>query len=579
MSQSLDQPKQEAVPLAKAFLLKEMPGRVGKALVVPPDRQGVLLPARGEARLLSPGRHTVLSVFDRLLGKGAGLRAGYVPRRDFYQWLVGANLLSGDDQLIDLALLCRLEIADPVRFFTEGVLPRQEVSEAALDLDEASVRRLAGLARSYTAEDLVHGLPTERLLPAVQAGLAPLLANQGLRSLGVEMLAFQRADDRALIAEKLLALDERLRQVELEKRMMEIENEQQLDEFIRQFDPGLVEETGLRPVPAVALQPASAAQASADQGAAANGSLGGDKEQLPAPVPAAASPRPSPLEMLRGWITLETKKLGGGRRWRIEALFKKAPPQEDKKEDKPGYRQLRRWARTRFWASIALVMLDIFLSWVIVKISQAAAWSSRWEILFVVWAPIVGFAVESILEFVKKREELEEILWTAKGATFLDDLTGNNRLRIDSLVRGQTSRDLLHVKEMLNDLRARLYRAGQVDLALQTKELERKFESSAEKLQDQRFGSAPYLENLNIKGQVWEGQLDYDEQILVISAALTEDGQAVQQSLAQDAFQPEMLARLEGRLDAFMHRFETRSWALKASDQDIQKYRMEEFNL
>lgn len=243
-------------------------------------------------------------------------------------------------------------------------------------------------------------------------------------------------------------------------------------------------------------------------------------------------------------------------------------------EDQDEARQLRRWARGRFWAGLGIVLLAWLISLAIVRLSDEASWSSRWEILFVVWAPVVGYIFESLRLFVVKREELAQALWKANNTASLEELAGHDPVRIDALVRGQAAADLAHVAGMLNELRARVYRAGQVDLALRIKQLEHKFAAGAEQVQRQQFGRAPYLNRMEIKPQVLEQLLDSDERLLVISAALSEDGQAVQRSFTPDGFDPALLDRLEGGLDAYLHRFETRTWAIRARADELDEHRV-----
>jgi hypothetical protein len=122
-------------------------------------------------------------------------------------------------------------------------------------------------------------------------------------------------------------------------------------------------------------------------------------------------------------------------------------------------------------------------------------------------------------------------------------------------------------------VRARVYRAGDVDLALRIKQLEQKFEAAHVEVQNLGTGQSPYLTDLNIKTSLWEKMLDYDEHLLVRTAALAEDTHVIQQTFGQGQPIAELLNQLEGRLDAFGHRFETRGQALKTGEQDQQKYR------
>ena len=137
------------LPLARAFTLKQLPGRLGKTLQVPPGRQGISLNTGGRVRLFPPGAHRVLNAFERLKGQGAGLRAGYIPAQGFQAGLKTANLLSGDNELLDASLLCLVEVSDPARFFAELVIPHEQLNTGLIDLSG-----VLAVESTNTVEDL-----------------------------------------------------------------------------------------------------------------------------------------------------------------------------------------------------------------------------------------------------------------------------------------------------------------------------------------------------------------------------------------------------------------------------------------
>jgi hypothetical protein len=117
--------------LAAAYPIQALKGWLSKHVVVPPGRQGIALFRSGKYELFSSGENRVITDLDRYKGDGAGFWAGYIPKEPFKATLTITNLLSGDDVLLDLSLLCTLEVQDPVRFFTEVVIPRREIPAEA----------------------------------------------------------------------------------------------------------------------------------------------------------------------------------------------------------------------------------------------------------------------------------------------------------------------------------------------------------------------------------------------------------------------------------------------------------------
>ena len=236
-------------PLARAYRLSELPGRLAKWLTVPEGRQGVVLPAAGSERLLQPGLHRVLSVWERLLGRRAGLRVGFVPADPISARLRADYLLSGDGQLVDASLSLVVQVSDPALFFTQQVLPRGEIRSICLELSDQDVREALGpLVRRYAAEDLLHELPGPRLANELLSRLELHLRGLGLQAKEAQLLTFWRSEERAEVAERVQALSQRLQDVELEKQMAALENEAQLKDFVQQLSPGLEDDLGLHAV-------------------------------------------------------------------------------------------------------------------------------------------------------------------------------------------------------------------------------------------------------------------------------------------------------------------------------------------
>ena len=532
--------------LARAYKLKDLAGRLGKYLEVPPGRRGITISSNGDVSTFSPGRHRVLSAVGRLLGRAAAFRAGVIRDGSFTAWVKAENLLSGDDELVDASLLCEVEIVDEERFFTQQVLPRRVIHGNSIDISsEAGWELFGALIRRYAVADLIHGAPTEHMLPQIRAGLDPILVDQGLQLGYLQMLSFWRTEDRALAAEKALVFKDRLRDAELEEKMARIETETQFDDFVRQLEPGMEEKIGLHPVEV------------RDEDAAAEG----EGKSL------------SILDSFRTWINFESKKDERGRHFRIDGLFRRL----GNKKDTPlrGRKQPKRWWLPRvLWMGFVLVAaygLTRLVNW----IAGAAESGARWEFYLTIWGFAAIVIFESLRTLFQRREELEEVHWAEPGTTFVDDLVGQDRVQADGLIRNQCESDLRNAQDMLNDLRSRVYQSGAEDLALRMKVMEKKFQESRKLVMDINVGVPPYVTDLKVSRRMWDDLLDYDEQLLVRSSAMSDDVQLLQQEFAQGAeITPEILDQLEGRLDAILHQFKNRNQALRAPDEQKDQYRL-----
>lgn len=532
-------------PLAQAFTIADLPGRVRKYLDVPQGRRGVTVDGDGEVETFEPGRHLVLSGIGRLLGGGGGFRAGYVPAGPFTARIKAENLLSDDDVLIDASLLAEVEVMDPGRFFTQWVIPRGLIHGTSLDLSsEAAWQVLGSQTRNHTAADLISGAANERILAHIRAGLESCFNGQGLYLDFINFVSFWRADDRALAAEKAQVLRDRLREVELEEKMAEVETEIQFQDFVNQLEPELVDKVGLHPV----VDSSKAKEAGQEGG--------------------------SILDTFRSWINFESEKGENGRHFRLDGLFRRAG-KKDEEEARRGRKRPKWWWLPRA-AWMAFVFLIAFLLTKMVNwIAGDAGWVDRWQFHLAVW----GFAVVAILESLKtliqKREQLERVRWPEPGSTFVDDLVGKDRLQADALVRRQCQQDLSTAEKTLNDLRSRVYKEGDEDAALKIRALEKKVARVGEQVMNPNTGVPPYVTDLKVSRKLWDDYLDYDEKLLVRVSALNQDVQQFQQDYTRGSTSLHRLDQLEGRLDAFRYHFENRSQALRSSEEQKDHYRIQ----
>ena len=524
------------IPLGRVFRMKELKGWFGKVLNVPSGRQGVVIEPSGKQKLLPPGKHRILSVLGRLRGKGIGLATGYVPQEPFMVPIKFPYMLSGDGELLDLTLVGSMQVVDPARFFSAIILPQGEFHPSALTLgDDAAMQAPAPIFRKYAAEDLIHGTPPH-LDGELLNNLQSLGTAIGLSIQYLPLISITRADDRALIAEKTQALNERLQQVDIQKMLADIENQVELEEFIQQLDPELQKLVQLK--------------------------TGGDS------VGGLAAVKTHVGEAVRNWLNIEADQDGSTRRWQIEDLFRKKS-QETSKKLPASHRQPRFWWLSRVIWMVFLILLGWTLHFTVIKIADAAGWDSKLEFLIALWAVIIPGILESIKALYEKRESIDEATWTQPGFQLLDDLVKNDRQWADELVRDQCHAELQHVIQVLQDIRSREYKRENTTLALRLRnEIERNVADCSEKVLRPDYGHPPYLTELHISRRAWNNMLDYDEDLLLFASALSDKVQQLQEASQADALEAHLLTSLDKDVMKFCSKFFERGRPLKVPSAD-----------
>jgi len=280
------------------------------------------------------------------------------------------------------------------------------------------------------------------------------------------------------------------------------------------------------------------------------------------PASGADAPAKSGAALLRA---MQGVRDSAGRHLNLNSLFRK----KEKSAPRPRKRRMPRywWLGRAMWM-LFVVLVAAGLTKVINWLASGAESGDRWGFVLAVWTFAVVTLLESIKALYQKREKLSERYWMAEGDVYIDDLTGNNRQRADALVRQQCALDLNTARRHLNDLRARVYRGGDVDLALRIRQLEQKIDDVIRDVNNPNFGSAPYISDLKIGKPIFEKMLDYDEALLERCSALSDKASTLQKRFGKGEFQPEMIDQWEADLDVFLHRFASRSRALKADNED-----------
>ena len=538
--------------LAQAIPASDLPGRVQKRLEVPPEKKGVVLKEDGTSEVLPSGRHVVLSGGERLRGEGGKIITGLVPAGAFTLRIAADNLLSGDDALLDASLLCTVEVSDAAKFFERQVIPRKVIQGETLDLASQSAWEVFHITRRYLAADLISGQAVDRMMPEIRAGLEAALSNEGIRLNFVNFLSVWRAEDRVLAAEKALALQDRLREVELEEKMATVETEAQFVDFLNQFEPDIKDKVGLHPVldstPTEETDPT--------------------EEKSGNPL----------LDSVRAWVKVDREKDKSGKHFLIDGLFQRLG--KKKLSESKRHRLPQRWW-LRQVVLIGVVLLVAYIATLIVKkIAGEAHWFSIWEFYLGIWGVAIGISLTSLKSLIETREKLESQYWNEPGFTYVDDLVGNDRPRADALIRKQCAQELQHIHDTFNDLRSRLYREGKEDAALKIHTLEKKLTRTKEDVMNPNLGIPPYVTDLKVNRKLWEDLLDYDEELLIQAGALNADAQEIQQKYtlgksSSGEFSLELLNKIEARLDAFLHNFKNRSQMPKASSEAQDKYKID----
>ena len=513
-------------PLGRVFHLKELPGWLGKRIQVPPGRLGVAIDKEGTVRTFPTGSHQILSAWQRLLGKGVGLQVGLVPSEEFTAQLKLDYLLSGDGILLDLLLVCGLQVSDAGIFFSKLVLPQGEIHANGFYLDPGLLQApLGALVTRYAAADLLHGRLDAALAAQVQSSLVGSIGSLGLQATTISLFSLSRSEKRLELAEKAQSLKERLQDVDLQAKMTVIENQAQLDEFIQQLDPEI--------------------------------------QQL-AQVQMGENASPSATVSLKGkvgaffynWLGAESNQEHGKRRWMIEGLFKHKQAAVKTPGIEKGPRPRQGWWVGRVVWMLAVLLLALILSGLVNLIASATSWNNPLEILLIIWGFTLGVILESIKALYEKREAISESSWNLPGFQHLDDLVGNNRVWADQVVREHCTRELVHIRETVAEVRGSEYKRGKTDLALQLRnEVEHNIEECSQKIGRPDFGRPPYVTDLHISRHGWEHMLDNDEDLLLLANALSDRAHLLQQRSQAGEPIETLAADLNAQVTSFCNRF------------------------
>jgi hypothetical protein len=511
----------EGHPLALALPLSKLQGRFGKSLRVPPGRKGIAFLKEGEHQLFDPGEVQVLSPADRLKGDGAGFYAGYVPQQPFNGMLKMTNLLSADEVLLDLSLLCTLKVSDPALFFIEEVLPKGSLPGGTFLFDRPELfHTFANFMRNYLAEDLVNGKIDSELIGRAFTVISPIISAQGLRLESIDLVTCWKRADRLLIEKQVLELDHKMGDLVFEQQLAAVKDAQDLEQFLEANDLKIAGKAGL----------SNAVRAKSIRNANEN---------------------------ITAWVAGQKLSQQPGQNFRLKSLLIKKELDQAKQVDASRYKP-RWWLPRTLWM-VAVLIIAAGLTYVLTRASETLPWAGRSEFYIAVWMFALGALLESAAAIFKNWEKFFEKDVEGVNATGLDQFRLKDRTSVDLLVREQCTMELQLQRDIINELRGRVYQAGNSDLALEMRRLEIKIEDFANRIRNNGFGPPPYLrEDARISEVTWNNLMDQEEMLLIKGALLSEEAHALQQRFSTDDFNATSLKDFESELDEFYKSFATR---------------------
>jgi hypothetical protein len=519
----------ESIPLAIALTIQELKGWVAKELFVPIGKRGIVILRNGKSKLYPPGTHTALNPLQRIKKQGVGLVAGFMPEKELPLFLRINNILTGDDHLVDISLMCQLEILDHKNFFETDVIPRKHLEGPALIMDdEESFRAVYQIINEYALEDLISGSLHDTIRQRISTLLQSILSLQGLELSNVFLLTIWPVEDRVRIEEKLLEFEQKMNSISLEKKMAMIENDAQLQEFMQEFGISLPKTSVFSKI---SLKP---------EESSASKSLFFD------------------------WIKSELKDNLPGRNFRIKSIWqKKIKPDTDEKTGR-----IQFFPRLVFIILIFLLILSVISLYA--KIVNNETLSRDYRFYLSIGTILVGLIINTIIAYYKKWEADYATDYDDRRTSLLDDLSEKNRKEVDVIVRNQCVAELSEQKRMLNDARSRVYKNGEETLALTLKRLENKIDDSIDQIQNKNFGIPPYLNfNQKFTTRIWEEFLEKDEQILIMASSLTQVVLDIQKQIGQQTIDKGLISDFENQLDHFLQTFGARHRIFHNNEQEI----------
>mgnify|MGYP001168770791 CR=1 FL=1 len=449
----------DTIPIAKVFSPHELHGWLKKSVTIPMGKTGLVLYRGGRQRLLPAGKHLVLNPFTRLRGDGIGMLAGFVPAASFRLGTRFENLLTGDDELLDAALVTEPTVCDPFEFFTRQVIPAGELNGLQSPGTQTLQHALETFFSRYEREDLLHRIPAETINTEIYSSLRKLYPEMGLELNSLPQVFLRRSEDRLLVEEKLAEIENRVRKVPATP-----ENQPQTSDSSPDEDaPRLLNEK--KPIAELL-------------------------EDIHLFRNLEKAPRPH-------WIlrSLQDPKMEGLSDKEKTAIRK--------------YRGLEfRWLLV-FLTIGAGITYILFTSKLDLNKPELIGFTTG------VWASIFSLIITRLKKVVEKQERLAFQSMGMTGQVAPQFISQDEKLGLDKMVRQQAANELQHARSLLNEARERVFSAGDAALALRIKEFEKSLETQVEKVTRSDSIAPHYLSSTPVKAADWSRILDQEEALLL----------------------------------------------------------------
>ena len=500
--------------LAKAYPLQELKGWISKQLLVPPGKTGIAVFMDGKTELFTSGENQVLTDLDRLMGKGAGFWAGYIPAEHFNASISVTNLLSGDDKLLDLNILSDVTIENEKKFFLDVVVPQREIPNQAFVVDLPEVfSSFATLIRSYSADDLVSGQVDEDIASKAQTLLTITLPGKGIKLESVSLISIWNQEDRIAIEQQLLILDQKMKDLEFEKKLADVENKEELDQLLNNNGIKLTQQATILPV----------------------GNAGENQSKI------------------KDWIHGLANDDQPGHNFRLKSLLVKKEFDSASPKKNP---ILKNWWVPRIIWMLVVILGAIGATYYLNQASEKIEWIGQTEFYVAIWMFALGVLIESVSKLFKQWESFFADVEKPSNILGLDNVRFKEKGVIDQIVREQSEMELSMQRDILNELRSRVYRSGNEDLALEMKRIERKLEAFIPKIRDTNIGRPIYLrEDVKLSKTGWNLLMDEEEVLLVKAALLSEETQSLQVAANIPDQVSSKISEYETNLDMFTNAF------------------------
>ncbi|MBN1954323.1 MAG: SPFH domain-containing protein [Anaerolineae bacterium] len=510
MNESMDR-----MALVQRLTLADLPGFLVKYLEVPPGHMGLVIDSRGNVQSLPPGRHRVVGLLRRLLGRVSDWRFAVLPGGSFPLRVPVPRLRAGDGGWVDAELLVTLRVADPQRVAAElAVTPADLAAALSAGLEAAARQAVANWAAEDLGREQVAGQLRALLRPALEAQVGAL----GLALDEIVALSLRPFDEAVDVARKMAELDAALAEVEMERRMAGLESDAEWQQFVHQLetDYGLNQGT---------LQEELAAAATAGEGA------------------------PSRVDRLRQAVRRYVDGQSAALIARLERFVgRRKPPQP------PLYYW---WERVVPWLKVIglLVLVAALAIYLLLPgvgvLEQVAA---VLELACAVPAAIVLFATALWMERRAARSRSEAVT----GGRLMQ-LGRGDRQRIDQMVRDQLTAELRALLPKMQETRDRAYREQRRDEAVRIKQVEEQADRLRQAVEAKVVGQPVYLTQARVSRNDLEKMLSYDEQLLALAADLGDQAEQLRQAVFAGQPAEDAIGQLQSGLSALDHQFQVRA--------------------